>query len=155
MTQPIRIVLVEDNPAQEKDLKKELQAVWRNSSRAQGKGVEVDILTCEAQFLDRFESEPDILPGMFVIDLMLEWRQPWVKLKQERELPEPPPEMDEAGIRCLKVIRKYAPKVPVLIWTMTNKQLPPSLWNERTFYLRKDRAVDGDLASVFRRAGLL
>lgn len=151
MNQRFHIVLVEDDPAQEKDLKNELETVWRNVCRRE-RDIIVETLTCEAEFLDRFEAAPEKMPDMFVLDLMLEWRQPWVKLKREREFPSPPPEMDEAGIRCLKLIRKHSGKTPVLIWTMTNKQLPPRIMDKCTFYLRKDRAVDGDLADVFRRA---
>ncbi len=139
----LTIVLVEDDHEQEADFSQEIKLAFKD--------VDIIRISCEAEFLDQYENRRDNLPDIFVIDLMLEWRQPWVK--STRPLPEPVPDQDEAGLRCLKAIRRYSAEVPVVIWTMTNKELPPG-WvdNRTTFYFRKDLAVEGELFELIRKA---
>lgn len=136
-----RIVLLEDDHFQAKDFCSEIEASIPD--------VEVEELSCEAEFLDRYERPPGRMPDLFIFDLMTEWRQPWVETA--RELPEPPPFFDEAGLRCTETVRKYSATVPIIIWSITNAKIPGGIVDGRkTFYFSKEKSLDGDFAAFIR-----
>jgi hypothetical protein len=136
------IVLLEDDRFQREDFKMDLESTIP--------GVRVEPFSCGAEFLDAYEVCPVTMPDLFVIDLMLDWCKPWVKT--ERQLPNPPPSQEETALLCYRAVRKYASNVPIIIWTITNMQVPFVMVDaKKTFHLRKDRAIEGDFCNLIRR----
>ncbi|MEQ1830452.1 MAG: hypothetical protein ABL921_31125 [Pirellula sp.] len=136
------IVLVEDDHSQSEDFQTELQNTLGP--------VRIDVISCEAEFLDAYSGCPEEIPDLFVIDLMLEWNQ--LSARSTRAQPKPAPNQDEAGLRCLAAVRNYAPNAPVIIWTVTNMKIPSAIIDGvRTWSLIKDEALDGDFGALAKK----
>src|SRR5665213_1111777 len=136
------IVLLEDDHYQRQDFKNDLESALP--------GVGVEVFSCGVEFLDSYEKPPATMPSLFVIDLMLDWCKPWIK--SERQIPNPPPSQERTALLCYRAVRNYSTEVPIIIWTITNMEVPPGIIDsKKTFYLRKDRAVEGDFCNLIRR----
>src|SRR5262249_54361166 len=106
-----RIVLVEDNPDWLELATSELQKEWP--------ACEVDSVTTESQFMERFKSWERDPPDVFIMDIMIPWADP------ARDMPKPPNEVQEhgfarAGLRCHSRLtaNERLQKVPVVFWTI-------------------------------------
>lgn len=133
------VVLVEDDPEQVEIL----------GARIAGMAVGVEVLpiTCEAEFIDQFGDRPAVLPDLFVIDVMIEWKPPCAN--SQRAHPGVDHPEDEAGIRCLERIRKYSATTPVIVWTITNKHMDLAA-DQFTIFLSKAKASGTGMKEVSR-----
>lgn len=102
---PIRIVLVEDVPAQAEDVQEKLRGAFA--------GLEIEPYTCEFDFreaLPKFAANP---PSLFIIDMILRWTTPRVPLPAMPATFTP----YRAGARCIRALtdQRATAKVPILI----------------------------------------
>lgn len=138
---PPLIVLVEDDKPQREEFATELKSVLPEAK--------VEAFSCGVAFLDAYEKNPNVMPDLFVIDLMLDWRKQWIKTT--RPMPQPAPEQDKTALLCIAAVRQYAPAVPIILWTMSDLKPPAETINSgKTFFLRKDRAIEGDVYNLIR-----
>jgi DNA-binding NarL/FixJ family response regulator len=132
------IVLVEDD---------HLQSEWVTSClTAAFHGAIVEPISTESAFYAWLDALTDILPDVFVIDVMLRWTDPSPNMQ------EPPQEVKDngfyrAGLRCKDKIMKHenTRDIPVILYTVLEEldlegalQITPP--NVR--YLRKDSEAD-------------
>jgi CheY-like chemotaxis protein len=105
----MEILILEDDPAQAKWLREEIQAVIADA--------EIELVTSEHEFRERIPGFAQSPPDVFLLDVMVRWTKPSPKM------PEQPQDVKDngyyrAGNRCVIKLRENNVTVPAILYTI-------------------------------------
>lgn len=135
------VVFLEDEELQASHFKKMLESEWPE--------IAVEIVSCEAEFMDRFSSRPASQPSLYILDLLVDWQKTTYQTSRPFDPTQP---MDRAGLRCLRAVRAYDNKTPILMRTVvsTDKVDGPDFDNNNTILRRKNQVSDERLMTFIQ-----
>lgn len=109
-----RILLLEDDYLQREAVKAALEQEF---------DAEVQALSCEKEFRDRFDSVAEQPPSVAVLDRMLRWQS---ASREEPAQPADAVDPDKAGIRCAAMFGSDArtKNVPVILYSVLGQDAP-------------------------------